>query len=749
MARELRHVIRHMPMRSGLVTAGQQSTVAEDALWQAVNATARFDGLVQRRPGLEQWGQSLLTPDAAVTTPVHTEFGNLADWIIDESAAGGLISYSVNNNVLSVVTTAGAGTETLSFQRHLQGTETQPTSDDWSLRFSAKGTNTVDYDDVDTSPSALVIRAIAAAGSGKEFALMRDGLYYKDNADDTYTLITAAGTDDDEQWHQYEIRMDKDGSTLVYVDETLVATLTSTSLKAVTPTAALFELVWRTDTTDQYYWDVSDVMYADTVSTPFSGGDVTALQYLARRTSVGSKQDILLAFADGNVWQDRNVEKHWVSLLRLPDEDLFIGRYRDNVLFINSHPLLNDSLMYEWDGSNDAPTLLEQAPPAVAAVEHKGRIWAWGDKRHPLRLYFSGNRQSDVWFVPEDDAETTDNVLEAGYLEIKSDGGDEITAAYGDFYGQMIIFTRRSIWRLAGDTFDSFSVTDINRSVGCVGPNAVARVANDLLFLSREGVHSLQASQQYGDLRTSFVSSLIQDLWTDSPSTGFRLRAPDLLEATVEYLPIDNLVYVTLHKLQDARSEITYVYNLATQQWFGPWEVESASMAMLEFSTKAGQVMAHGQSGGIVAVTNRRALNDLGVDYTVTLESPRISGRSLDPSMVPGRKTWKTLRLYIMPQGEWDFTVTWQVDDKSPVDSTPDNTQSQNFYGVATISNNFKLGDPNTGRLKSEQLIAPIEVPIDEKGRWLRFKIESSGLNKNFVLQGYELEFTSGAPAKE
>ena len=748
MAKDLRQVIRHMPMRTGLVTAGQQSTVAEDALWRADNVTARFDGLVQRRPGLEQWGQTIKTPSVDAVVGVHQKFSNLADWVIDTSAAGDLISFSVNNNVLNMVTQVGAGTQTLSFGRYLQGTEVQPTGDDWSLRFSAKGTNLHDYGGSDTTADALVIRAIAAAASGKEFALMKDGLYYKADADDTYTLISAAGTDDDEQWHQYEIHMDKSGNTLVYIDDTLVATIVSALIKSVTPTPELFQFEWRTDTSAQYYWSLSDVQYADTVTTPFVGGDIDALQYLARRTSVGGKQDIILAFSDKKVWQDRNAEKHWVPLLDLPDEKMFFGRFRDNMLFINSHEVLNTSVVYEWDGSNRVPVKLEQAPPMAFAVEHKGRIWAAGDKRHPLRVYFSGNRQSDVWFVPEDDAETVDNVLEAGYIEIKSDGGDEVTAMYGDFYGQLIIFTRRSVWRLVGDGFDTFSVGDINRSVGCVGPNAVSRVANDLLFLSREGVHSLVASEQSGDLRTSFVSSFIQDLWTETPSTGFRLRDPKLLEPNVRYMPVDNLVYISLHKLQDELSEITYVYNLATKQWFGPWDIQTSALTLLEFSGKSEQLMMHGQSGGIVATTARRALNDLGVDYTVTIESPRINGRSIDPTMVPLKKVWKTLRLYIMPRGAWDFTVTWQTDANAPNEDKPDNTQTQNFYGVATLTNNFRLGDPVNGRLKSNQLIAPIEIELGETGRWLRFVITQNGVNQNFVLQGYEVEFVPGRTEK-
>jgi hypothetical protein len=63
------------------------------------------------------------------------------------------------------------------------------------------------------------------------------------------------------------------------------------------------------------------------------------------------------------------------------------------------------------------------------------------------------------------------------------------------FRGSYIIFTKDEIYRMSG-TFgaSNFRLDSVNKFVGCIAPNTVRNVGNELLFLSRDGLYKLKSS---------------------------------------------------------------------------------------------------------------------------------------------------------------------------------------------------------------------------------------------------------------
>ena len=59
--------ISNLPARLGLATAGHQIAIDERALWQALNYTADLDGFMSKRPGLAQYGQTIMGPNKDAT----------------------------------------------------------------------------------------------------------------------------------------------------------------------------------------------------------------------------------------------------------------------------------------------------------------------------------------------------------------------------------------------------------------------------------------------------------------------------------------------------------------------------------------------------------------------------------------------------------------------------------------------------------------------------------------------------------
>lgn len=63
------------------------------------------------------------------------------------------------------------------------------------------------------------------------------------------------------------------------------------------------------------------------------------------------------------------------------------------------------------------------------------------------------------------------------------------------FRGSYIIFTKDEIYRMSG-TFgaSNFRLDSVNKFVGCIAPNSVRNVGNELFFLTRDGLYKLKSS---------------------------------------------------------------------------------------------------------------------------------------------------------------------------------------------------------------------------------------------------------------
>lgn len=96
-------------------------------------------------------------------------------------------------------------------------------------------------------------------------------------------------------------------------------------------------------------------------------------------------------------------------------------------------------------------------------------------------IYFSEQFQYD--YVPN-----------LNYVLLPLRSTDEITHI-NFFRGSYIIFTKESIWRMSGTIFGTdFLVVKVNDFIGCIAPDSVKAVNNNLLFLSAQGLYALTQS---------------------------------------------------------------------------------------------------------------------------------------------------------------------------------------------------------------------------------------------------------------
>lgn len=96
-------------------------------------------------------------------------------------------------------------------------------------------------------------------------------------------------------------------------------------------------------------------------------------------------------------------------------------------------------------------------------------------------IYFSEQFQYD--YIPN-----------RNFVLLPLNSTDEITHI-NFFRGVYIIFTRESIWRISGVIFgEDFTLVKVNDFIGCIAPNSVRALNNNLMFLSRQGLYALTQS---------------------------------------------------------------------------------------------------------------------------------------------------------------------------------------------------------------------------------------------------------------
>jgi hypothetical protein len=742
----VRYTINNMPLRGSLTTAGQQGTIPEAALWQAENCYADLDGTISKRPGLGQWGQTIQQPVGTDGFTFYEMFKTLNNW--NESENTNKVRFSAVRNKLNVnVLSEEGSTTTEIIGRAVTGTQEDSDDADWSLRFSVQTTG------MPTDGQFIVSAKARAADDPYAIRIRGAGV-------DVYTgswteLATYALSDAGVS--TFEIRFDADGNMSVYVNDELLGTSAVSGLTAYSAMTEGDYLEFHFNSYDvgvggdslQYTIYITDLMMDGAAEDAFEAerlGAGTDFKTIAGGAAVRRS---LLVSGEKYLYVDNGLKKLWSPLLELVGPDVSFAQVKDDLIIFAGDTGFS-SKVYRWDGKSD-PVLLDDAPNVRFGTEHRTRIFAAGDKRYPLRVYFTASRQPNVWFAPETDAdgqEELDEVLDAGYITMPGKRGDEVVAVYGEFYGSCIVATNRGIWRITGSSPLSYTVENISQDTGAAAQRGVERVGNDLWMVGRQGITTLQTVQQFGDMKAAMPSGPIADLWeTGVSNSEIKVSQLQLYKASMAWNPTLSLLYFAFAATGASDVSSIYVYNPVTQGWLGPWDTDTTFVESVEIASPVVQSVMHGTSVGKVALTRTRNKTDFGVGYTMKVESAYLNGRSLDPSLQHQMKTWKTLRLFIQPRGDWDLNVRWQADDGTYQSIV----ESQNVFDLQVLGVDFRLGVDPDGRLHSGQMIGCIEIPLDVRGRYFKFDVSTADdvAGEDFILQGYEVEFLADGPDQE
>lgn len=747
-----RLTVKAMPAVLGLATAGHQNGIDEAALWKATNFGADTDGLLSKRPGLRAYGQTLLRPDADATGSTLTAFVSFlsgTSGFLTTDGTSGDISPSVSKGVLQVGVPNQGGTPPATTLSMAYSATAVSANAEWAFRFLARGSSLYAYNGTDTTPKTFHVRIQSATNKAAEFALFAGGLYYKAVTTGTYTLVAGTTLAGIGGWNTFEIR--RDGSNvLVYLNDTLVDTIATSAMYTPTLTGtSLFEFRWGYNPGGGYTTYVTTPMYNDVADDPFVGDPVVALGEFQYDARTGGVRRVLMAACGNYIYHDANLTEVWRPLQTRRYAYTHFAPYRQSMVWTD-YDGAGRSVLWQWDGIDAEPTELTDAPPVEIVVEHQGRLWGICDHKNPHRGYYSAYAQPNVWFSPSPTStETFDTALDAGYIQIPAKGGDRITAVFGDYYGTVILWTRKTVSRVDGFGVFSYQHTFLNQRIGCEDQNAVAMVGNDLWFLSNQGIRSLVATQQFGDIQVQQPMLVLQNLWAPFGRSEYLINRNAMQRASMDMNPTSGLVTIAMPLFGDQTAQHMYVYNVNTQQTYGPWEQDFRSVKNIECLSPLREVIMVGDSNGQVGYFDHTVKSDYGAAYTGTLESAVIDGRSLDPALPSMVKTFKELRLQLLLRGHWDFTVRWVTYGKESGDYREQIVNQSALRKAYTVDRDMRVDVKPDGVVLSGEEVVNITVQLDARGQGLVFQIEDTEAGQDVVVHGWEVDLAPDGKEQE
>ncbi len=219
----------------------------------------------------------------------------------------------------------------------------------------------------------------------------------------------------------------------------------------------------------------------------------------------------LAALTNQNVYDATN--GCWTGLksgLSILDIEYDAVTFRDNLLITS-----NSDAVITYDGTTVSD--LGGSPPLGAYIEsHAFRVFLSGNSTNPLRVYASKVLDETIW-----DTVTEKDVVAAAadpcYFDIPAAEGEKITAL-AVLLDSLVIFTENEIFILLdawGNPASDWVLKRASVDVGCASNKSIAKVRNELFFVSNKGVQTFSGATttitySFDDLKAFSLSDRIK-----------------------------------------------------------------------------------------------------------------------------------------------------------------------------------------------------------------------------------------------
>jgi hypothetical protein len=378
----------------------------------------------------------------------------------------------------------------------------------------------------------------------------------------------------------------------------------------------------------------------------------------------------------------------------------------------------------KWD--NQAGTEWEDlggTPPNFAFCRsHINRLFAAGVAANPDRLYYSSTDNHEEWGGAGD----------SGAIDIFPGDGDPegITAIFPTIKGAVFVAKRNRLYRVntVGDPTE-WTVDEVSRGIGCVGHNAVAAVGtDDVLFVSDRGVHSLAATDSYGDFESAYLSKDIQKdfaAWNKG-----RYKSMWMI-----YIPELNSMAISVSGSGSSLNNEIHLFNVEDKQWYrftGP-----VSQALWRAKLSNRDILMIGNDQGRISQLTRNEFNDNSAAIPFRVKTGTIYPDG-SPLTVKG---FKKVSLFYRPKGDYSLTCRFKIDNYPLQTLTFD--LSGDFDPLGT---EFTLG---TSVLGLSSAVPSVTLPVDGYGHGFSIELLQADVDEEAEIYGFAVEYEPSGDDQE
>lgn len=401
-----------------------------------------------------------------------------------------------------------------------------------------------------------------------------------------------------------------------------------------------------------------------------------------------------------------------------------------------SFATLAEKLVIAFDGNNNSPVIWS----GTGNIEHiTNTDWEGNDiqstnptpslenlRIHNQRIYATVSDQPDrIYYSDINNPERWNGEGDSGAIEVATGDGDSsgFSAIFPSFKGQLGAAKGNRLYKIAGYA-PLQSAQLISEGIGSESHDAcVAIDQDDVLFISRRGVHSFSATDAYGDFQGAFLSSKIQKEFNE-------LNRSKVASFKGVYMPNINSVAFIMEEQGQTSNNVVYLLNIEGKQWYkwtqsdGKFQVDS--IATYE-NSKNKQMLMGLVDGRILRYDSTFDTDFVNEDVRYRIDTGIIYPDN-DPSKLKGFKEVGVL--YKTERDSVDFNLTVKIDDYSPQEINITQTPEGDALGTQ-----FYLG---TSSLGFTQILLPYNQSIDGYGFGIVISLTST---EPLEIYGYTLDF--------
>ena len=370
-----------------------------------------------------------------------------------------------------------------------------------------------------------------------------------------------------------------------------------------------------------------------------------------------------------------------------------------------------DGDTYTYELAGDGDTALEGY---LYATKYQDHVVIAGGAAHP------GDVAVSARFNPKDFKGT-------GSWSFKVP--DQITGIH-TFRDFLYVFCKSSIYRVSNlESSQNAVVRPVTTKIGCVNGETIQEIGGDIMFLAADGLRYLGATERIDDVSLTTVSGLIRPL-IDSIDFNTGYISSVVIPSKAQY----RLYY------RNKQGRALGIIGVLSPNGSFQWSTTSDMNVIDVASETIGGIEYVYHIGAPRIGAMRVYRHDVGDTFDGT---PYKAGwRTPYTSMGDGaiRKCMHSMEIYLEAKDTASIQVRLSFDHENP------NTAQPEPFLLAQVVEAARFGTAVYGKSLYGATRFPIDVLfLEGSGDWVQFIFEdAANTNSEYVVRGFDLQFTSG-----